>query len=318
MSHRSGPSRRAILRIISGLTIGSVLEAQQGERSGEAVQVPWSGGTEPPKLKAPIDATDCHHHIYDARFPPDPKAILKPGPATVADYRLLQKRIGTTRNIVVQPSTYGVDNRCLLDALRRFGTKDTRGIAVVNTSVTDAELKRLDKAGVRGIRFNLQQAGATSLEMLASLAKRITPLGWHIQMNVSSEQIVGARSAIEDLPCPVVFDHFGHTTVRGREDPAFAVIVRLLQANKAWLKLSGAYIDSEVGAPGYPESVPTARAYIEEAPDRLVWGSDWPHPTAKTKPDDAVLFDLLSQWAPNATERHHILVENPAKLYGFA
>ncbi len=219
---------------------------------------------------------------------------------------------------MVQPSTYGVDNRCLLDAMRQFGTANARGIAVVNTSVSDSELKEMDKAGVRGIRFNLQQAGATRLDMLATLAKRITPLGWHVQMNVSSEQIVEARSAIEALPCPIVFDHFGHTTIRGREDPAFAVIVKLLQSDKGWLKLSGAYIDSKAGAPSYSESVPTARAYIKEAPHRLVWGSDWPHPTTNDKPDDAVLFDLLSQWAPDATERHRILVENPAKLYGFA
>src|SRR3954451_10703085 len=318
MPHGRVPSRRSILGAISGLAMGSAIEAQDRQNAGEAVQVPWSSGTERPKLTAPPHATDCHHNIYDARLQPAPQAVLKPAPATVADYRLFQKRIGTARNVVVQPSTYGVDNRCLLDSLRQFGTKDTRGIAVVKTSVTDAELKEFDKAGVRGIRFNLQQAGATSLDMLASLAKRITPLAWHIQMNLSSEQIMAARSAIEALPCPVVFDHFGHTTIRGREDPGFAVIVRLLQANKGWLKLSGAYIDSKVGGPGYPESVPTARAYIKEAPNRLVWGSDWPHPTTNNKPDDAVLFDLLAQWAPDATERHRILVENPANLYGFA
>jgi len=316
MPQSSAPTRRSILGALSGLAVSSTLNAQGNTLAGQAVKVPWSAGTEPPKSKAPLHATDCHHHIYDARFPPDPKAALKPAPATVADYRLLQKRIGISRNVVVQPSTYGVDNRCLLDALRQFGDKDTRGIAVVNTSVTDAELKELNQAGVRGIRFNLQQAGATNIEMLATLAKRITPLGWHVQMNVSSEQIVGARSAIEALPCPVVFDHFGHTTVRGREDPAFAVIVNLLHANKGWLKLSGAYIDCK--GPSYSESVPTARAYIKEAPDRLVWGSDWPYPTASEKPDDAVLFDLLSEWAPDANERHRILVENPAKLYGFA
>ncbi|MFL6451228.1 MAG: amidohydrolase family protein [Bryobacteraceae bacterium] len=318
MSHRSVPTRRSLLRGISGLAIGGGFTAQERARSAEPVQVPWSAGTEQPKLNAPPHATDCHHHIYDARFPTDPKAVLKPAPATVADYRLFQKRIGTTRNVVVQPSTYGVDNRCLLDSLGQFGTKDTRGIAVVNTDVSDAELKQLNEAGVRGIRFNLQQAGATSLSMLAALAKRITPLGWHVQMNLSSDQIMNARAAIEALPCPVVFDHFGHTTIRGREDPAFPVIVKLLQADKGWLKLSGAYIDSKVGAPAYGESVPTARAYIEEAPNRLVWGSDWPHPTTNNKPDDAVLFDLLLQWAPDATERHRILVENPARLYGFA
>src|SRR3954470_5615093 len=252
MPHGRVPSRRSILGAISGLAIGSASEGKQGEKAAESVKVPWSAGTERPKLQAPPHAADCHHHIYDARFPTDPKAVLKPAPATPADYRLFQKRIGTTRNVIVQPSTYGVDNRCLLDALRQFGTKQARGIAVVNTSVTDAELKELDSAGVRGIRFNLQQAGATTVDMLATLAKRVTPLGWHVQMNVSPEQIVSLRSAIEALPCPVVFDHFGHTTVRGREDPAFAVMVKLLQANKGWVKLSGAYIDCK--GPSYSES----------------------------------------------------------------
>src|SRR3954470_16137634 len=190
MPHGRVPSRRSILGAISGLAMGSASEGKQGEKAGEPVQVPWSSGTEAPKLKAPPHATDCHHHIYDARFQPARQAVLKPAPATVADYRLFQKRIGTTRNVVVQPSTYGVDNSCLLDAMRQFGTTNARGIAVVNTSVSDTELRELDKAGVRGIRFNLQQAGATKLDMLAALAKRVTPLGWHVQMNVSPEQIV--------------------------------------------------------------------------------------------------------------------------------
>ena len=122
-----------------------------------AQQVPWSAGTEAARLKAPANAADCHHHIYDSRFPVAPQATLKPGDATVADYRLLQRRIGTVRHVVVQPSTYGVDNRCLLDALGQFGA-DARGVAVVNTEVTDTELKTLAVAGVRGIRFNLSPA----------------------------------------------------------------------------------------------------------------------------------------------------------------
>ncbi|MFL6417751.1 MAG: amidohydrolase family protein [Bryobacteraceae bacterium] len=318
MARIKAPTRRSILAGISGLGLSSVVRAQDDSKPDQPVKVPWSAGTERPKLHAPPHAADCHHHIYDARFPTDPKAVLKPGPATPADYRLFQKRIGTTRNVIVQPSTYGVDNRCLLDALRQFGKTNCRGIAVVNSGVSDAELKELNEAGVRGIRFNLQQAGATALEMLSPLAKRITPLGWHVQVNLSPEQIVEARSVIEALPCPVVFDHFGHTTIRGEKDPAFPVIVKLLQSKKGWLKLSGAYIDSKVGSPTYADSIPTARAYVKEAPDRLVWGSDWPHPTTDNKPDDAVLFDLLSEWAPDAAERHGILVENPVKLYGFA
>src|SRR3982751_1832256 len=148
MPKSSLPSRRSVLRGMSGLAVGSAIEAQDRQNAGEAVQVPWSSGTERPKLTAPPHAADCHHHIYDARFPPDAKAVLKPAPATVADYRLFQKRIGTTRSVVVQPSPYGVDNSCLLDAMRQFGTTNARGIAVVNTSVSDTELRELDKAGV--------------------------------------------------------------------------------------------------------------------------------------------------------------------------
>lgn len=267
-------------------------------------------------MKAPVNATDSHHHIYDPRFPMDKRAALQPGAATVADYRLLQRRIGTTRSVVVQPSSYGVDNRCLMDALRQFGDA-ARGIAVVNESVSDGELKALQSAGVRGIRFNLLQTLATGIELLEPLSRRIAPLGWHVQINASSQQILTASHLMSGLPCPVVFDHFGHTLERGRDDPAFAAIVKLLQSGKAWLKLSGAYIDSKIGPPDYPESAAVARAFISEAPDRLVWGTDWPHPTTANKPDDAVLFDLLADWAPDVTVQRRILVENPAKLYGF-
>src|SRR3984957_6715219 len=159
-------SRRAVLAAgaaTAGLAVTHTASAQQ--------QVKWSAGTEKPTLKAPPNATDCHHHIYDSRFPVDPTATLRPGDATVADYRLLQQRIGTTRHVVVQPSTYGVFNDGLVEALGEFGAW-ARGVAVINTSVTDAELKRLDGARVRGIRFNLATpGGATSMDMLEPLAK---------------------------------------------------------------------------------------------------------------------------------------------------
>ena len=142
----------------------------------------WSAGTEAPKLKAPANATDCHHHIYDARYPVDPKATLRPADALPDDYRALQKRIGTTRSVVVQPSTYGLDNRCTLDGMAALGP-NTRAVVVVNDTVSDTELKRMDALGARGIRFNLAQAGATTPEMIEPLAKRIAPLGWHIQIN---------------------------------------------------------------------------------------------------------------------------------------
>ncbi len=291
------------------------LASRTGAAKSETQSVPFSSGSEAPRAKAPPNATDAHHHIYDSRFPVDPRAVLHPANATVADYRLLQKRLGTTRNVIVQPSTYGVDNSCLLDALGQFGLSAARGIAVVNPAVSNAELKTLDAAGVRGIRFNLVQAGATSSDMIEPLSKRIATLGWHIQVNASADQILAAAALWNRLPVPVVFDHLAH--VPEPRHPAFAAIATLLQKDKAWVKLSGAYIDTKIGPPTYADSTAVAEAYIKEAPQRLVWGTDWPHPTTNNKPDDALLFDLLAQWAVNEVTFTRILVDNPAKLYGF-
>jgi predicted TIM-barrel fold metal-dependent hydrolase len=285
-----------------------------------AQQVVWSTGTERPKTKAPPGATDSHHHIYDSRFPVAPGVTQKPHDATVADYRMLQKRLGTTRNVIVLPSAYGVDNSCLLDALGQFGPKNTRGVGVVNTSVTDAELHRLHMAGVRGIRFNLAPAGATTIEMIEPLSHRVVKLGWHIQINMTSEMILANAATWDRVPAQIVFDHLAHMREpEGVKDPAFALVSDLLKKGKAWVKLSGAYADTKVGPPTYADSTEVARAYVKLAPRRLVWGSDWPHPSEKenAKPDDALLFDLLSQWTPNEATRYRILVDNPARLYGF-
>ena len=306
-------SRRAIL------ATGAATAGLAITRTARAQQVKWSAGTEQPTLKAPPNATDCHHHIYDSRFPVDPAATLKPGDATVADYRMLQKRIGTSRHVVVQPSTYGVDNRCLLDALGQFGKTTARGVAVVNTKVKDAELHRLQAAGVRGIRFNIAQAGATTIEMIEPLSHRVHPLGWHIQLNMTSDKILANKDLWDRVPTPIVFDHLAHMREPdGVNDPAFAVVSALLIKGKGWVKLSGAYADTKVGPPTYADSTLVAQAYVKLAPQRLVWGSDWPHPTETNKPDDALLFDLLTVWVPDEKTRHRILVENPGRLYGFA
>src|SRR6266852_1437932 len=157
-----------------------------------AQQVKWSTGTEAPKLRAPAGAVDCHHHIYDAKYPVDPRSTLRPGDASIEDYRGLQRRIGTSRNVIVQPSTYGTDNRCALDALAAFGPT-ARVVAVVDTTVSDAELKRMNELGVRGIRFNLAQAGATTPEMMEPLSKRVNDLGWHIQINAPAAKIIEVK-----------------------------------------------------------------------------------------------------------------------------
>jgi D-galactarolactone isomerase len=316
----TGRTRREALQ-----TLGMVAAATAGVSIGACatdspVAVNWSSGTERPKSKAPSNAADCHHHIYDARFPVAPNATLKPGDAFVADYRALQRRIGTTRNVIVQPSTYGTDNRLLVESLAAFG-KNARGVAVVNTGVSDAELKQLHAAGVRGVRFNLAPPGTTTLDMVRPLAERIAPLGWHVQVNAPAADLLEARTTWSDLPCPVVFDHLGRVLQPGTLDQAtFAMIRELVQKDKAWVKLSGFYLDSRFRAPTYADSVRVASTYAAEGPERVVWGSDWPHPTEQAKkiiPDDALLFDLLTEAVPNDGARKRVLVDNPAKLYQF-
>jgi predicted TIM-barrel fold metal-dependent hydrolase len=258
-------------------------------------------------------------HFYNSRYPVAASATLRPPDAWVGDYRLLQERIGTARNVIVQPSTYGTDNRCTLDAMAQIGPT-ARAVAVVDTTVSDDELKRMDALGVRGIRFNLVQAGATTIEMVEPLSKRVHNLGWHVQIHMLGSQIVQIEDLLQRLPSPIVFDHLGRISQpAGTIHPAFRVIRKLIDKGNTWVKLSGAYQDSKVGPPTYADVTELAQAYVEAAPERMVWATDWPHPTQKTvKPDDAVLLDLLLDWAPDERTRHQILVENPQMLYGFS
>ena len=308
-------ARREFLKTASLAAVAAV--SGVSVRSAQAQTVPYSTGTEPPKTKAPPNACDCHMHIYNSKFPIAPSATLKPADALPSDYRLLQKRIGTTRNVIVTPSTYGTDNGATLDGMAQLAP-NVRGVAVVDTSVSDAELKRLHGLGMRGTRFNLVQAGATTVDMLEPLAKRIHDLGWHIQINAKPDLIVEIEPLLMRLPTPLVFDHLAHVPRdAGVESPAYKTMRKLIDQGRTWVKLSGAYQDTKVGPPTYADAARVAQAYAKAAPERMVWGSDWPHPTEKDKPDDAVLFDLLSQWAPDEATRNRILVQNPEALYGF-
>jgi len=313
-------TRRTFLKgagLALGVMSGIQFTAKNAWPESAGNKVPFSNGTELPTLKVPPKSADCHHHIYDSHFPVDPSATLLPPDATVADYRLLQKRLGTTRNVVIQPSTYGVNNSGLMTVLKEFGIAKARGVAVVNTSVSDEELKKLNAAGVRGIRFNLVQAGATSMEMVMPLSKRIHAFGWHIQVNAKPEKIVAGADVWNNIPCPVVFDHLGH--VASTDDPALNVIIGLMKKGKGWMKLIGEYQESKVGPPTYADTVAVGKLFVQAAPGQVVWGSDWPHPTEKpnNKPDDAILLDLLTVMAPDVTTRNRILVSNPERLYGF-
>jgi predicted TIM-barrel fold metal-dependent hydrolase len=256
-------------------------------------------------------------HIYDAaRFPPPrPDARMQPD-ATVSDYRLFQQRVGTSRTVIVNAAAYATDNEVTLDAIAKLG--NACGIAVVLPSVTDAELKRLADGGMRGIRFTQfdPKTATTTLDMIEPLAKRVQDFGLHVQIHLRSDQIVSAEDMLMRLPGIVVLDHLGRLSPEnGISDPAFSVIRRMLDSGRTWMKLSGAYMLAE--PPDYAGATKIARAYIEAAPERMVWGSDWPHPTEQEKPDDAALFDLIADWTPDDRTRHRILVDNPATLYNF-
>ena len=310
--------RRTLLERIGLVALGAAIGVPRD--AGSQTLVSNSTGTDVPALKAPPDATDCHMHIYDpARFPMAPSPRVPPADAAVSDYRGLQRRIGTSRVVVVTPRNYATDNRVTVDAISQFGSS-ARGVAVLHPTVSDIELKTLHDGGIRGIRFSLSDpaSAVVTIDMVEPLAKRIADLGWHLQFNIQGPQIVQWVDLLRRLPAPLVFDHMGFPTLpAGTSHPSHAIVRDLVDRGRAWVKLSGA-IERRMGPP-YPEAATIARSFVQAAPERLVWGSDWPHPSepADRKPNDALLFDLLSEWAPDVAIRHRILVENPGALYGF-
>ncbi|MBS0430417.1 MAG: amidohydrolase family protein [Proteobacteria bacterium] len=285
-----------------------------------AASVPFSAGTQPPTMALPAGACDAHVHVYDARYRAVPGARLTPPDASVADYRRLQQRTGLRRCVLVTPSTYGTDNRPMLQALQALGD-DARGVAVIDGTEPDAELERLHAQGVRGVRLNLSLGVGTHAAMLMPIAQRIAPLGWHLQLLMPADVLQARADMLSALPVPLVFDHFARLSPAdtGRH-PAHAVVLQLLQAGQAWIKLSGGYLVSPTHSTDDPALDTLARSFLEAAPERVVWGSDWPHATASAGlqplPDDARQLDRLAQWTGSELFAR-VLVHNPAALYGF-
>ncbi|MET7244411.1 amidohydrolase family protein [Methylobacterium sp. EM32] len=285
--------------------------------TAETGAFPNSAGMGLPRSGTVPKACDAHFHVLDPRFPTP--ETTRPDGTTFADYRAIQARLGTTRGVIVQAKYHRTDPACLLDALARLGP-DGRGVAVVHPEVQDAELRRLDAGGVRGLRFSVWNPAdtVTTVAMIRPLARRIADLGWHAQIHMSGAQILAHADLLAELPCPIVIDHMGRLPPReGPDHPAFGVIARLIDGRRTWVKLSGAYLNTEQGPPDYADATRIARSFVGLAPERLVWGSDWPHVTEPHKPDDAVLFDLLAEWAGSGRQRDRILVDNPAELYCF-
>ena len=282
--------------------------------------VPNSSGAEAASLKAPPGACDCHHHIYDAaRFAPVDAAARMQTNAGVAEYRLLQRRIGLTRDVVVTPAPYVTDNRVTLDALAQLGP-NARGVAVVHPEVTEAELKALDAGGIRGVRFSIADAAIanTRVEMIEPLSKRITALGWHVQINMGPEAIAATSALWDRLPSGIAVRSYGpHSAARRHRAPRLWGDPQADRQGQYLVKLSVTYDNTKDGPPGYADITRVAKAYVTAAPERMLWGSNWPHPNESKKPDDAMVFDLMAQWAPDEGTRRRILVENPENLYGF-
>jgi len=258
-------------------------------------------------------------HIYDKRYPLAPTAKIVHGDALVPEYMKVCKRLGIERTVVVQPTAYGTDNRCTLDAMAAIGP-GARGVAVVDQSVTDEELARLTGLGIRGIRFFMLPGGALPWEILETMAARVGNFGWHVQLQLDGRTLPEREAILKRLPATLVIDHVGKFLEPVPVDhPAFAALKRLVENGRTWVKLSAPYEVSKSGPPYFDDVGALAKILIKLAPDRMVWATNWPHPTppANKKPDDAMLLDMLLDWVPDETVRNKILVDNPAKLYGY-
>ncbi len=283
----------------------------------------------------PSDACDCHTHIYGdpSKFPLAPGRVYTPETALPEEMTALHRAVHIERVVIVTPSVYGTNNSATLYGMSARG-KNARGVAVIDDRTTENELDAMDRAGVCGIRINSATAGTNDPDLVArrfrTAADRLKRRNWHIQLYTTLAVISAIRDLVKTSPVPVVFDHFGGAQASlGLTQPGFGDLLELVRSGQAYVKISGAYRASTRG-PDYPDAAPFAQALMAANPDRILWGSDWPHPntagstarradgiTPFLQVDDAHLLSLLAVWAPDAALRKKILVDNPARLYRF-
>ncbi len=276
-----------------------------------------------PVVPVPPHACDVHAHVCGAqsRYPLIHERLYTPADASPEDYRHMLDALGVERGVLVQPSIYGTDNRAMLDGLAR-DPKRFRGVAVVPFDVPVAEIERLHAAGVRGVRCNIvdlkDNQGQLPLDQLRALAQRIQPFGWHVEFLMHVNGFPQLDLQLANFPVDVVFGHLGYVpAAQGLDTPGFAALLRLMRDGKAWVKLTGPYRLTASAMP-YPDTAPFAQALVDAAPERLLWGSDWPHVMMKTAmPNDGDLFDAFAQWVPDAALRKRILVDHPGEVYDF-
>lgn len=269
-------------------------------------------------MSLPPGACDCHIHVFEPAYPLAPTARVQPPAASaVQDYRALQSALGLTRAVVVQPTGYGFDNSCTLAAVASLGAS-ARGVVVVDASVSDAMLEQLHAGGIRGVRFMMLPGGVLPWEMLAPVAARIAPLGWHVNLQMDGAEFPHRLQRLAELPAPLVIDHTGKfLSPPGVDAPEFRALRSLMDTGRCWVKLSAPYETSRTGAPDYADVSQLARTLVQAYPQRCLWASNWPHVGRAVPPSDADLVDLLRGWAPKAETFRSILVDNPQQLYGF-
>lgn len=289
----------------------------------------------PVNFEVPSQACDCHTHIHadPDKFPFFAGRVYTPELASPEEMAALHKALHIDRVVIVTPSVYGTDNSATVFGMQARGD-NARGVAVVDDKTPESELDALGRAGIRGIRLNLATGGtddpSVGRQRFQAAVARVQGRRWHVQMFTGLAMIAAIKDLVAASPVSVVFDHFGGAEARfGVDQPGFADLLQLVQSGKAYVKISGAYRASSL-APDYGDVAPLARALIAANPDRILWGTDWPHPNSVTpagrKPtevtpllviDDGRLLNQLPLWAPDAAIRKRILVENPARLYGF-
>ena len=287
-----------------------------------------------PAFDVPRGACDCHTHIFGpaARFPFSPQRVYTPGDASIEDLEALHRALRLDRVVIVHPSPYGADNACSIDALRRLGAR-SRGVAVIDAATSGAALREMHDAGVRGVRVNLETGGVhdpvAARRLLEEAAARAAPLGWHLQTFTNLNVIATLHDVMLGLPTTLVIDHFGRAAAaKGVAQPGFDALLSLVRSGKAYVKISASYRISQ--HPDHEDAAALARALIDANPDRVVWGSDWPHPggTLRTgadrdkiepfiRVDDGRALNRLAEWAGDRSRLTKILVDNPARLYGF-
>ena len=282
------------------------------------IHAPFLAKRRKPKFKLPPGATDAHCHVFGpaAKFPYAPNRRYTPEDAPKEMLRALHDHLGVSRAVIVQASCHGIDNAAMLDCIASDPTR-YRGVAIVNDSFTDKDFDKLHDGGVRGVRFNFVKhlGGAPDMAVFNRVMDRIKSRGWHVVLHLDAPDIVPLSDMMRKLPLPFVIDHMGRVPAKdGVDQPPLRALLELSRLENCWIKVCGA---ERISMPPYDKAVPIAHAIVTAAPDRVLWGTDFPHPNSTHEPDEADLVDLIPRYAPDVLAQRRLLVDNPARLYGF-